>query len=58
MSDIKTIKDGNTILEWDESRACKSPDEVKAILNDVVASARKSIIAAEVAKTQNAKNTA
>lgn len=58
MSKNKIIKDGNTILEWDESRACTSPDEIRAILNDAVSGARRSIIAAEVEKAQKNKDTA
>ena len=58
MSKNKIIKDGNTILEWDESRACTSPDEIRAILNDAVSYARRSIIAAEVEKAQKNKDTA
>lgn len=55
MDKNKIIKDGNTILEWDESRACTSPDEIKAILDDVVSCAKRSIIAAEVEKAQEHK---
>ncbi len=58
MSKNKIIKNGNTILEWDESRACRSAEEIRAILQDVVDGARKSIIAAEVAKELESKDTA
>lgn len=58
MSDIKMIKDGNTILEWDESRAVRRAEEVQAIIDNIIDGAKKSIIAAEVAKVSNVKDTA
>lgn len=58
MSKMKSFKDGNTLLKCDESRAVTSADEIKEILKDIGRDASKKIIAAEVEKLQNAKDTA
>lgn len=58
MSKMKSFKDGNTLLKCDESRVVTSADEIKEILKDIGRDASKKIIAAEVEKLQNAKDTA
>ena len=47
---MKVYKDGNTILKFNESRAVTNKEEIKAILDDVVEGAQRSIIAAEAIK--------
>ena len=58
MSKNKICKVGNTTLEWDESKACRTQEEIQAILDDIVTGAKRSIIAAEVAKMQKDNKTA
>lgn len=58
MSKMKSFKDGNTLLKCNESRVVTSADEIKEILKDIGRDASKKIIAAEVEKLQNAKDTA
>lgn len=47
---MKVYKDGNTILKFNDSKAVTTKEEIKAILDDVVEGAQRSIIAAEATK--------
>lgn len=58
MDEMKSFKDGNTLLKCNESRVVTSADEIKEILKDIGRDASKKIIAAEVEKLQNDKDTA
>lgn len=49
---MKIAKVGNTTLKFNENRAVKTEEEINAILDDVVKSAKQSIINAAVNKNQ------
>lgn len=58
VNEMKSFKDGNTLLKCDESSVVASEDEIKEILKDIGRDASKRIIAARVEKLQNSKDTA
>ncbi|MDO4302145.1 MAG: hypothetical protein Q4D26_12265 [Clostridia bacterium] len=56
MSDIRVAKVGNTILEWDESKAFKSTEEVQYVIDDIADGVRRSRAADAIINNQNDKN--
>lgn len=57
MSDIRVAKVGNTILEWDESKALKSKEEVQYVIDNIADGVRRSRVADAIINNQNDKNT-
>lgn len=47
------VRDGNTVLKWNESRAVRDPTEIKKILDDIARCAVRDIIRAAVEKQMN-----